>query len=61
MIKAGGNITRAAEKLGISKPWIMLLLRRHGLNDYARELRLQNGQPFTGRPLKTIRPTISAQ
>lgn len=50
LVKTCGNVTRAAEKLRVSKPYLMVLLRRHALNDYARELRQQKGQPWTGRP-----------
>lgn len=45
-----GNVTKAAIKLECTKPWLMNLLRRHDLNEYARDLRQKSGQPWTGRP-----------
>jgi hypothetical protein len=47
---AYGNISRAAQALGITKPWAMALVRRNGLNEWARALREKNGQGSTGYP-----------
>jgi len=48
--EAHGNISRAAQALGITKPWAMELVRRNGLNEWARALREKNGQGSTGYP-----------
>jgi len=47
---AAGNLTRAAKTLGVSKPYCMELVRRAGLNDWARGIRQENHQPATGHP-----------
>jgi hypothetical protein len=48
--EAHGNISRAAQALGITKPWAMELVRRNDLNEWARKLREKNGQGSTGYP-----------
>ena len=53
---AHGNISRAAQALGITKPWAMELVRRNDLNDWARALREKNGQGSTGYPRGLARP-----
>lgn len=45
-----GNITRAAEFLCVSKPYVMGLVKKFSLNDWARGLREASGVPRTGRP-----------
>lgn len=54
LLRARGNITWASTKLGVSKAYLMTLLRRHSLNEFARELRMQSGQSWTGRPSRKI-------
>jgi hypothetical protein len=52
---AGGNIMRAGRSMGFKKDWAMKLTRRHGLNEYARELRKAagaRGEKATGRPVE---------
>lgn len=51
IIKTEGNLTRAATALKVSKQHIMALVRRHGLNDWARDLRVAHGHPPAGNPL----------
>ncbi len=46
----GGNITRAAVSLGVGKSYMMGLMRRLALNDFARALRIERGAAATGRP-----------
>lgn len=48
--RAGGNLTRAARRLGASVTWTKVLVRRHALSAWARGLRLEQGQPATGHP-----------
>lgn len=55
-----GNISRAAKDLGVSKVHAMNLVKRHGLNDWARALRVQNGCSPTGKP-KAIRPVVPSR
>jgi hypothetical protein len=50
LVCTGGNISHAAKALNISKPYAMILTKRFGLTEYARELRAKNGFPATGRP-----------
>jgi hypothetical protein len=50
LMRTGGNITRAARILKISKPYAMILTKRFGMTEFARELRAKNGFPATGRP-----------
>lgn len=52
-----GNLTRTARLLGVSKPYLVELVTEQGLNEFARALRQENGQPSTGRPPKT-RPVL---
>jgi hypothetical protein len=54
--EAHGNISRAAQALGITKPWAMELVRRNALNEWARDLREKNGQGSTGYPRGLARP-----
>jgi len=57
--EAGGNISRAAKALGITKPYAMSLVKKFELNDFARGLRENNGLPSTGRP-RIHRPAVVA-
>jgi len=50
LTKTGGNISRAAISLGVTKPYAMWLVRRFDLNGWARTLREDSGAPPTGRP-----------
>jgi hypothetical protein len=52
LVGVRGNITRAAAVLGVSKPYTMWLVARHGLRDEAREMRAAAGMAATGRPRK---------
>ena len=45
-----GNITHAAEALGITKGHALRLTRKWGLNARARDLRARVGAPARGRP-----------
>lgn len=47
---ARGNITHAARTLGVTKPYCFELVRQAGLNEWARKLREDHGQPNTGHP-----------
>ena len=53
ILETQGNLTRAADLLECSKTHIMVLARRHQLNDWAREVRMKNGHPPTGNPLRS--------
>ena len=57
VFEAQGNLTHASEMLEVSKQHIMSLARRHGLNDWAREVRISNGHPPVGNPQRS-RPRI---
>lgn len=47
---AVGNITLAGKALGFKRRFIFTLVRAHGLNEYAAELRLKAGGSRRGRP-----------
>jgi hypothetical protein len=47
-----GNITRAADALGVTKPYAMWLVGHHALREWARGLREAAGMAATGRPRK---------
>lgn len=49
LIRTGGNVTRAASLLEISKAYIMRLTKKRGLRNFALELRLSSGCAATGR------------
>ena len=49
-----GNLTRAAAFLEVSKQHVMNLVKRFGLTEWARQIRIENGHPPTGNP--TSRP-----
>ena len=48
---AAGNITRAGAEMGFAKSYAMRLTKIHGLNEYARELRVQATGRDKGRPV----------
>jgi hypothetical protein len=52
---ARGSITRAAEVLGVSKHYLLKVVKKHELNAWARELRVRSGLPVTGRPPASAR------
>ncbi len=45
-----GNISRTSKEFGFSKQRGSALTRRHGLVDEAKNMRVNAGQPATGRP-----------
>lgn len=45
-----GNLTRAATFLDVSKQCVMVAVRRLGLNEWARAVRIRHGFPPTGNP-----------
>lgn len=51
-----GNLTRAATRLDVSKQHVMNLIRKWGLNDWAKRVRVLNGNPPTGNPLRKRQP-----
>ena len=50
----GGNISRAAVALQVTKPYMMNLIKKLQLNAWCRMLRQSSGLPITGRPRKPI-------
>jgi transcriptional regulator with GAF, ATPase, and Fis domain len=58
LAQAHGNVTRAAELLGLSRKQTDRLVGKHSLREYARDLRVQSGAPAgAGRP--TAAPVAS--
>lgn len=49
LTEAHGSVTQASKMLGATKPYVMVLVSRHGLNEWCRTLREANGLPHTGR------------
>jgi len=47
-----GNLTRSAALLEVSKQHVMSLVKRHGLNEWARDVRLAHGHPHRGTPYR---------
>lgn len=47
---AAGNVTKAGEALGFKRRFVFRMVRAHGLNEYAAELRLKAGGGRRGRP-----------
>jgi hypothetical protein len=50
LISTAGNITHAAELLGVAKSYLMEIVRKHELNEFCAKLRHLAGAPHTGRP-----------
>ncbi len=55
IVSERGNLTRAAALLDVSKQHVMNLVRRLGLNEWARAVRVRNGFPPTGNPTSNPR------
>lgn len=50
LIASGGNITRAALAMDLSRPHVTKMLRDFKLKDFARQLRVQTTGGGFGRP-----------
>lgn len=50
IVESQGNLTRTSKLLGVSKQHVMALARKQGLNDWARQIRIENGIPPVGNP-----------
>lgn len=48
--RAKGNLAQAGREFGVNRRRAHELAKHHDLVDLARDLRIENGQPATGRP-----------
>lgn len=54
LYRTAGQVTRAAQSIGVSRPFFWYYLRKLQMNDVPRLIRLESKQRFRLRPLSKL-------